>query len=118
MKRHPSSTIKTSLDKRILNEFASKILNEERVEKVTGMRNRANQLDPFLDTIFHCECDDKECEETIKMSTELYARLHKKTKQFTVVPDHVRHDIEDVGEKYPSFVVVEKYFPYPKSLTT
>jgi hypothetical protein len=114
MTTEPTGRIKVSLDKRILNEFASKILNEERMEKVIGMRERANHLAPFSDTAFHCECDDRACEEVITMSTEMYERTHKKTKQFVVVPNHVRLDIEDVGMRLPAYVVVEKHFPYPK----
>lgn len=106
--------IKVALDKRILNEFASKILNEERVEKLLIIRGRANHLTPHSDSTFNCECDDSECKETISMSTEMYEQVHKKTKQFVVIPSHVRLDIEDVSVRFPNYVVVEKYFPYPK----
>ena len=110
--------IQVSLDKRILNEFASKILNEERMEKVVGARARANHLEPYVDITFHCECDDRECDEVISMPTEMYERIHKKTKQFMVVPSHIRPDIEDIGERFQNYVVVEKHFPYPKSQST
>jgi hypothetical protein len=106
--------IQVALDKRVLNEFATKILNEERMEKVVGMRERANRIEPFVDISFHCECDDRNCEEVISMPTEMYERVHKKTKQFVVVPSHARLDIEDIGVKLPDYVVVEKHFPHPK----
>jgi len=105
--------LQVSQDKRVLNEFSSKILNEERVEKLANIRSRAHHLAPFSDTTFHCECDDADCDNTISMSTEMYEQVHKKTKQFIVVPAHVRLDIENVMVRLPAYVVVEKHFPHP-----
>jgi hypothetical protein len=107
--------IKVSLDKRILNEFASKILNEERVDEVDYLNEQAKSPDPLMDVLFNCECDNGACAETISMTTEMYVRSHRKTKQFIVVPSHMRVDIEDIKDRLPAYAVVEKYFPYPKS---
>lgn len=107
--------VKISLDKRILNEFASKILNEETLDEVGDLNKRAKRPEPLMDVLFNCECDDAACTETISMSTEMYARTHRKTKQFVVVPSHIRADIEAIKDRLSTYAVVAKYFPYPKS---
>jgi len=96
--------------KRVLNEFSSKILNEERLDKVTESR-KTSRLSPHADMAFHCECDDQACTETIMMSTEEYQQVHHKTKQFVVVPAHVRLDIEEIITAFNNYVLVAKFFP-------
>jgi len=103
--------LRNSIDKRVLNEFGSKILNEERLDKVFESR-KSSRLSPHSDMSFHCECDDKACNETIMMSTEEYQRVHRKTKHFVVVPGHVQLDIEEVVAAFNNFVLVEKFFPH------
>lgn len=106
--------LKISKDKRILNEFATKIINEERRDKIIDSRGRSNRLSPFTDTLFRCECDDPECTDSIQIPPEEYAKVHHRTNQFIVVPSHVKLDLEEIVISLPSFVVVEKYFPNSK----
>lgn len=103
--------LKVALEKRLLNEFSAKILNEERIDKVVESR-RGSRLSPHSDMSFSCECDAHNCEEIIMMSTEEYQRVHRKTKQFIVVADHVQLDIEEVTASFHNFVLVEKFFPH------
>lgn len=105
-------TLKVAIDKRILNEFGSKILNEERLEHIMESR-RGTRLSAHSDATFRCECDASACNETIQMSTEEYQRIHHKTKQFVVVPGHVRLDLEKIITAFNNFVLVEKFFPHP-----
>lgn len=110
----PTEALKIAIEKRILNEFGSKILNEERLDRVVESRKAANQS-PHSDMSFLCECDDKVCGETILMSTEEYQRVHRKTKYFVVVPSHVRLDLEEVISSFSHYVLVGKFFPHPAS---
>lgn len=100
-----------AIEKRVLNEFSAKILNEERIDQVTESR-KGTRLSAHSDMSFNCECDEKGCEEIIMMSSEEYQRVHRKTKQFVVVPPHVRLDIEEVTASFHNFVLVEKFFPH------
>jgi hypothetical protein len=106
--------VRNSIDRRVLNEFASKILNEERLSAMSDISDRGKRLSEFATMLFHCECDDKKCDQYIAMSTEEYTKMHTKTKQFVVVNAHVRIDIEKVVEHFNSYSLVEKFFPGTK----
>lgn len=106
-----TEALKSAMDKRILNEFGSKILNEERLEAAADSR-KSNRLAEYALMPFHCECDDQACTQMISMSTEEYERLHDKTKYFIVVPHHVRNDLEAVINTFSDYVQVAKYFPH------
>lgn len=101
---------RVATEKRILNEFESKILNEEKLEHVITSR-RGNRLSDFSEMLFQCECDDKACTATITISTEEYAGVHHKTKDFIVIPSHVRLDLEEVVNTFTTYVLVTKFFP-------
>jgi len=113
--KSPTEALKVAMEKRILNEFGSKILNEERMDKVSRLRKSA-RLEAFANMAFQCECDDDACIETISMSSEEYQQVHSRTKHFVVVPSHVRHDLEEVLSTFTSYVLVAKFYPYPGAL--
>jgi hypothetical protein len=110
--RSAREALRVAIEKRILNEFAAKILNEERLDRVVLSRKTAHAAD-YMDVTFHCECDDGECGEIISMSTEEYQRTHLRTKYFVVIPSHVRLDIEEVINSYKHYALVAKFFPHP-----
>jgi len=110
--KSPTEALKVAIEKRILNEFGSKILNEERMDKVVRSR-KSSRLDDHTSMAFHCECDDEVCAEIVDMSTEEYQKVHSKTKYFVVVPSHVRIDLEEVVSTFSSYVLVAKFFPHP-----
>ena len=108
----PTEALKVAMEKRILNEFGAKILNEERLDKV--VKSRREQLaSDHAEMLFHCECDAKSCAETISLSTEEYERVHSKTKYFIVVPSHVRLDLEEIITSFTNYAQVGKFFPRP-----
>lgn len=107
-------TLKVPIEKRILNEFGAKILNEERLEKVIQSR-RGTRNSEHADMLFACECDDKECSDTILMSTEEYKHVHRQTKHFIVIPSHVRLDLEEIITAFAGYTLVAKFFPGPAS---
>jgi hypothetical protein len=112
--RTPSEALKTAAEKRVLNEFGSKILNEERLEMVSASEATAATTSHHSTMSFHCECDDKACDETIQMSTEEYQQVHRKTKYFIVIPSHVRLDLEEIVSSFSNYALVAKFFPRSK----
>lgn len=109
----PIRELKIALEKRILNEFASKILNEEKMDK-NAESLRGSRLSDFSEVPFHCECDDAACAAFVSISTEEYQKVHTRTRNFVVVPAHVRLDIEEIITSFPNYAVVGKFFPYRK----
>jgi len=108
----PTEALKVAMQKRILNEFGAKILNEERLDKMVRSR-REERVSPHIDVTFFCECDAESCSETILLSTEEYEKVHSKTKYFIVVPSHVRLDLEEIISSFTSYAQVGKFFPRP-----
>jgi hypothetical protein len=106
-----TNQLKVSMDKRILNEFGSKILNEERVEAISTSRSERVSRDLLM--LFNCECDDAKCESLISISSEEYEKAHSKTKYFIVLPGHVRADLEENIASFKDYVIVAKFFPRP-----
>jgi len=108
----PTAALKVAMQKRILNEFGAKILNEERLDKMVRSR-REERMSPHINVTFLCECDAESCAETISLSTEEYERVHSKTKYFIVVPSHVRLDLEEIISSFTNYAQVGKFFPRP-----
>lgn len=99
--------IKNSKEKRVLNEYAAKNENEGDVDQVKDAREGSNAYQ-HSEIVLQCECDDRDCEEKIIISTEEYEAVHHNTKQFIVFSKHVKFDIEKVIAKYPNYSLVEK----------
>jgi hypothetical protein len=108
----PTEVLKVAMQKRILNEFGAKILNEERLDKMVRSR-REERVSPHINVTFFCECDSESCAETISLSTEEYEKVHSKTKHFIVVPSHVRLDLEEIISSFTTYAQVGKFFPRP-----
>jgi hypothetical protein len=110
---HQSTTPpgKISKETRILNEFDAKIVNEEKLDMIVIARALGERS--LHDVIpFGCECDDRACLATIQMSTEEYKSVHRKTRQFVVLPAHVQLDLEEVVATFRNYVIVGKVMPY------
>lgn len=116
----PTTALRVSMEKRVLNEFGSKILNEERMDRALESRKKdartGERVSDYHVMPFHCECDDADCLETISMSTEEYRKVHSKTKNFIVTPAHVRLDLESIVSSFSTYVLVAKFFPHPKAV--
>lgn len=64
----PGQRLQVAMEKRVLNEFGAKILNEERLEK--GIKSRREErLLQFTDMLLSWECDASACTETMSMPT-------------------------------------------------
>ncbi|HUC87403.1 MAG TPA: hypothetical protein VMR75_03760 [Candidatus Saccharimonadales bacterium] len=105
--RPPKAAPKATTEKRILNEYESKVLNEERMGKVARAK-KGNKNSSHSQMLFMCECDDGGCLEVISISTEEYKNVHRKTNYFIVIPDHVHLDLEKVISSFDNYVLVEK----------
>jgi hypothetical protein len=58
--------------------------------------------------VFHCECDDASCLDTIALAPPEYERVISERYRFILVPGHEDPQIEQVVERYPTYLVVEK----------
>src|SRR5665213_2174509 len=106
----PHDTLRVSKEKRLLNEFEAKILNEATIEKVVEAR-RISHTPEFSEVLLRCDCDDKKCTDTISISIEEYQHVHPQTKNFIVSRNHVNFDLEEVISSFPNYVLVAKVFP-------
>ena len=102
-----TSTHKGSKLQRVMNEVDSKAKNTEKVGIASNHTEATDQT--LLNTIsIDCECDKKSCYETIQMSTDEYAVVHRKANNFVVVPGHVKLDIEKILITFSNYLIVEK----------
>jgi hypothetical protein len=60
---------------------------------------------------FSCECANRGCAEQIAMTLGEYEALRAEATHFVVVPGHEVPDIEQVVERHPRYLVVEKQDP-------
>jgi hypothetical protein len=56
-----------------------------------------------------CECSDRLCQQVFTISTAEYEWLRQDPHRFAVLPGHEAPAVEDVVERHPGFVVVEKH---------
>ncbi len=82
------------------NEALFREVNQ-RIQEVTEARL------PSFEVV--CECGDRDCHETVEVSTEDYSRVRGEPTQFFVVPGHEIPDVETVISSTESFNVVEKH---------
>jgi hypothetical protein len=105
-----SDALPVSREKRILNEFEAKMLNEEKMEKVVESRKSGTESGN-ASIAFRCECDDKACADAISISPEEYKSVHRETKNFIVSHRHVHFDLEEVIASFPNYILVAKFLP-------
>lgn len=65
---------------------------------------------------FCCECADENCRERITISLNDYAKIHKSSNRFVIIPGHVVVAIERVVIKKPNYEVVEKFIVPPENV--
>lgn len=88
-------------------------------EKVKTLANESMQKDliPKDNTPLHfyCECSDENCHERIVLPSDTYSLIHKKRDQFIIVKGHEVETIEKIIKVTPTFSIVKKMIPLPKS---
>ncbi len=58
---------------------------------------------------FRCECARLGCTEVIELSVREYESVRADAERFIVVPGHERPEVENVVERHPEYLVVEKF---------
>ena len=56
-----------------------------------------------------CECSDRDCVLALTMEPAEYEWLRQNPHRFAVLPGHEAPAVEDVVERHPGFVIVEKH---------
>jgi hypothetical protein len=93
------------------NEAASRDLNE-RLEEAHDGEPRDRQIRMF------CECGREACDRLVAITLPEYEKLRGDPRQFVVVMDHVREDVERVVSRTDRFVVVAKREGAPAAVAT
>jgi hypothetical protein len=57
---------------------------------------------------FHCECGNASCVETIEIEAAHYAAIMRERYRFVIIPGHQDPEIEQIVERRPDYLVVEK----------
>jgi hypothetical protein len=101
---------------RNLNQKVEKGFKElEKIAKEDGQEGLIEHKDiPFQ---FYCECSDENCRERISMKLSEYTKVHKKKRNFIILPRHSINTIEHVLQKTPMYWVVEKFIDLPPKAT-
>jgi len=60
---------------------------------------------------FSCECGDRACAEQVALTTAEYEAVRAEATRFVLVPGHEVPDLEQVVERHPDYLVVEKSDP-------
>lgn len=84
------------------NEASFRDINE-RLEQGLRKVPHVPELQEFV-----CECGNRQCEETVRLSFEEYERVRLDSRHFAVVPGHVHPETEHVVGGNERFQVVEK----------
>ena len=75
----------------------------ERLETVVALRSSSDGVVDFL-----CECADIGCMKHVQLTTIEYEAMRSDSRQFAVVPGHVKADFEHVVEQKGRFTIVRK----------
>ena len=84
------------------NEGHFRDINERLKEGMRQVRNTPELLR------FNCECGDRGCESSVRLSLEEYEALRRDSRRFAVVPGHVFLETERVVAGNDRYEVVEK----------
>jgi hypothetical protein len=93
----------SSRDRRLAeNEILFRWVNERRFQAEAG-----DCAPEWLDIV--CECADRECRRELAIATAEYEWLRQHPRRFAVLPGHEAPAVEDVVERFPGYVIVEKH---------
>ena len=84
------------------NETSFRDINERLQEGLKLVPHRPELLE------FVCECGDRGCESSVRLSFEEYEALRRDSRRFAVVPGHVFPETERVVARNDRYEVVEK----------
>ena len=85
------------------NEASFRDINERLEAGLRQVRHNPEQLE------FICECGDRECEATVRLSFEEYEAVRRDSRHFVVVPGHLFPEAERLVGGNERYEVVEKF---------
>ena len=84
------------------NETSFRDINERLEDGLRQVRHPPELLQ------FICECGDRSCESSVRLTFEEYEALRRDSRRFAVVPGHVFPETERVVARNERYEVVEK----------
>jgi hypothetical protein len=91
-----------SRDRRLgANETLFRRVNERRFQAET-----ADSVPEWLEIV--CECADRGCRRALTLVTAEYEWLRQNPSRFAVLPGHETPAVENVVERFPGYVIVER----------
>jgi hypothetical protein len=91
----------SSRDRRLTeNELVFRRANEE-----AARQTLRGDVPTELDVV--CECTDRDCRQSLTMSTAEYEWLRQNPRRFVVLPGHEAPAVEQVVERFDGYVIVE-----------
>jgi hypothetical protein len=91
----------SSRDRRLTeNELLFRRANEE-----AAAQTLRGDVPTQLDVV--CECTDRDCRQSLTMSTAEYEWLRQNPRRFVVLPGHEAPAVEQVVERFHGYVIVE-----------
>jgi hypothetical protein len=93
-------------ERRARNEVLFREVNE-RVEEVSSQLSGDEEGSTL--TGFVCECSTENCTELIEITNAQYEAVRSDPRRFLVFPGHEVLTVEQVVERHPGFLVVEKF---------
>lgn len=83
-------------------------VNEALYRDVNDNIRQATSAGGHNDAHFVCECGSRDCEERIAISVDAYKAIRQNDLHFFVKPGHETPRTEDVVERHPGYVIVQK----------
>jgi hypothetical protein len=104
------------------NEVVFRSFNERLQKDIDNVNKIAAEegddpisLDGAMPLYFFCECSDETCSQRIRISPDIYQKIHKTRDVFTIVPGHQIETAEDVIAVEKEYCVVKKHKQPPQT---
>lgn len=115
----------TNSERRLIeNELVFRQFNEsiqdgvEQVNRIAAEEgHHPIELDNNMPLHFYCECADENCKLRIRLSPDMYNRIHVGRDIFIIVPGHEVTAVEDVISQRKNYSIVKKHTVPPMSVT-
>lgn len=79
-----------------------RLINERIAENAPDVTRTEDEL------VLLCECAQETCNSTLEVESVLFDRVRESSRRFLVVDGHVLYDVEEVVERGPDWMLVEK----------
>ncbi len=79
-----------------------RLINERIADNAPDVTRTEDEL------VLLCECAHESCNSTIGVDTVVFDRVRDDSRRFIVLDGHVLHEVEDIVERGPDWILVEK----------